>query len=158
MTSVAIQPSSRTSITIERLRLEAALRHREVPLSVHAGKLLIRLEAGDLPVAITHVPPAGVRVEFRAHLGTCLTPDAEFLSYVASVNAKRTLPLLEVQSDGITGLFWGRDFERAIDVEIVLQGLIEISEAFTEIGTELREHFFVQPLAGVDTQDQEDEA
>ena len=44
------------------------------------------------------------------------------------------------------------------DVEIVLQGLIEISEAFTEIGTELREHFFVQPLAGVDTQDQEDEA
>ena len=127
-------------------------------MSVHAGKLLIRLEAGDLPVAISHVPPAGVRVEFRAHMGTCLTPDAEFLGYVAAVNARRTIPLLEVQSDGITDLLWGRDFERAIDVETVLQGLIEISDAFTEIGTELREHFFVQPLAGVEPQNMEGEA
>lgn len=157
MTSVAIQPSSRTSLTIERLRLEAALLHREVPLRVHAGKLLIKLEAGDLPVAITHAPPNAVRVELRTHLGTCLTPDAEFLSFVAAVNDGRTTPILEVLTDGTADLFWGRDFEHAIDVDAVLQGLIEISEAFTEVGAELREHFFVQPFVGGEPQNLEGE-
>ncbi len=127
-------------------------------MRVHAGKLLIKMEAGDLRVAITRASPGGVRVELRTNLGKCLTPDAEFLSYVAAVNAGRTIPILEVQSDDTTDLFWGRDFESAIDVEVVLQGLIEFGEAFTEVGTELREHFFVRPLVGIDLQKLEDEA
>ena len=146
MTSeTSMQPSHDAGLTLQRLRVEAALCHHGIPVRVRAGQLWILLTEGFLPVVIHRLRRGGFRVELRFHLGTCEAPDDEFQQFIADVNAGREGPIVEVRGDGTTDLFWLGECEETIDPAAVVRGVMELAEALTAVVTELRDRFFVAP-------------
>ncbi len=141
--SVANPPN----LIVARLKLEAALRYLELAVRVQDGRLLIEASFGAIPVLINSTPQNGIQVAMLMHLGVCLGPDADFFNFIAQANEQSGGVTVEVNKNGAVGLRWVDTFARDIDCSRVTDGLAALGVAYNEIGEELRQRLFVQPVA-----------
>ncbi len=147
ISETSLAPTRDDGLIRQRLRVEAALHHRDIPVHFQAGQLWIPLTEGAMPIVIQRSASGGFRVEFQLTLGMCEATDGDLQQFVAAVNADRPTPILEVREDGAAELFWAGEFAQTVDVEAVVRGVMELAEASTAVATELRERFFVAPPA-----------
>jgi hypothetical protein len=159
MTSeTSLEPTRDDGLIRQRLRVEAALHHQGIPVRFHDGQLWIPLTEGAMPIVINRSASGGFRVEFRLRLGMCEPADRDLQQFVAGVNADRPTPLLEVREHGATELFWAGEFAQTVDAEAVVRGVMELAEASTAVATELRERFFVAPVAVLTPAEEEEQS
>ena len=158
ISETSLAPTRDDGLIRQRLRVEAALQHRNIPVRFQAGQLWIPLTEGALPIVIQRAASGGFCVEFRLTLGTCEATDGDLQQFVAAVNADRPTPILEVRADGTTELFWAGEFAQTVDAAAVVRGVVELAEASAPVATELRERFFVAPPAVLTPADEEEQS
>jgi hypothetical protein len=159
MTSeTSLAPTRDDGLIRQRLRVEAALHHRDIPVRFHDGQLWIPLTEGAMPIEIRRTAGGEFRIQFRLTLGMCEPTDRDLQQFAAGVNADRPTPLLEVRENGATELFWAAEFAQAVDTEAVVRGVMELAEASTAVATELRERFFVAPVAVLTPAEEEEQS
>ncbi len=145
MTSATV--ANPPNLIVARLKIEAALRYLELAVRVQDSRLLIEASFGAIPVLINNTPQNGIQVAMLIHLGVCPDPDADFFNFIARANEQNGGVTVEVKENGAVGLRWVHEFAGEIDCSRVTDGLAALGVAYSKIGEELRQRFFVQPVA-----------
>jgi hypothetical protein len=138
------QNERRTSRTITRLKLESLLVFDGLKIRSQQGKLAISTKYGDMPITFTD-SASGVRVEMRIAYGIWSAEETEFIDFVAAINEREGGFQILVDEEGNVELIWSHDFSGEVDCQIIMQGVACVGATLDEIGSELRDSFFIQP-------------
>ena len=88
---------------------------------------------------------SGIRVDMRIAYGICSAVEQEFADFVAAINQREGGFQILVDEEGNVELHWSHEFPSEVDCQIVMQGVACVGATLDEIGTELRDRFFIQP-------------
>jgi hypothetical protein len=134
---------SHARLLLQRLKIEAALRHQDLATWVSTNEILLKRADHIAIITVSLNKRGNITVQIRAALGEVMLIQ-EARAFVAEKNPSILPSEIFVDDDGAVSILWSGDFANEVDPSTVLGRLKEISDAVESIQPVLEEEFYLK--------------
>lgn len=134
---------SHTRLLVQRLKIEAALRHQDLATWVSANEIMLKCPDHIAIITVSLTRQGTLTAQIRATLGEVMLI-GEARAFAAEKNPSIQPSEICVDDDGAVSILWSGDFTNEVDPSTVLARLKEISDAVESIQPVLKEEFYLK--------------
>lgn len=132
-----------TRLLVQRLKIEAALRHHDFATWVSANQIMLKSPDHIAVITVSMAKGGNITVQIQASLGDVMLIQ-EARAFAAEKNQTIRPSEICVDDEGGVSILWSGDFTHEVDPSTVMARLNDISGAVQSIQPVLEEEFYLR--------------
>lgn len=133
----------RTRLLLQRLKIEAALRHLDLATRVSANQVMLKSKDHAAIITVSLTTRGEVTAQIRAVLGDVMLIE-EAKAFAAERNPSIQPNEICIDDEGTVSVLWSGNFTNDVDPSVVLARLKDISGMVESIQPVLEEEFYLK--------------